>query len=259
MKSNFILLVLTVSATMVFAQRPKWTKSTPVSESGSYDYFVGRGDNDNEAYDNVVDAVCKKRCVDSVGGKIGRTVTAGDGGRKIEINRSVQVKCDCGSDLYIRKVDEYTDRDRYYILVSVSKNGNSSGRALSRSDFVWRSAVAPGWGQFYNKESKKGLFFSLGEVALIGATLYSFGQAGNEADNAELAFLGGNIAQYNSFKQSEDNWKTTGTILGISAGALWILNIIDATSSKKNLYAMNRKKGLGLLASGNNFGLKYSF
>lgn len=239
--------------------QPKWVRKTPPSKSGNYLYFVGEGSTRRAAVMDALQSVSESLGDQYLESSVEDFVEIINENKERRTVTRLKQQSKAESR-FVFPADSWNNGSYFYILIGVSKIGESIGGPLSAGNFVWRSSLAPGWGQFYNKESKKGLLFSIGEVALIGAALYSFGQAGNEADNAELALLSGNLAQFNTFRQNEDNWRTTGTIFGISAGALWILNIIDAASTDKNLFAsVQEKKGVGLLASGTRFGLKYSF
>lgn len=242
--------------TLSFAQQ--WLTSA-TSESGDFDYFFGEGDDRDEAYFDALDALAKQ--LGWVKGEFSteRKVEIIDGLRKSNYKSTASVKVE-EVDLFVFPVRELRKRGKVYILIGSPKSGTEQGGILAKSNFVWRSSLAPGWGQFFNKEPTKGLLFSLGEVALIGSTLYAFNQSSNEQSNADLARLQGNIAQFNKYNQRSDNWNTTGTILGVSAVAFWVLNIIDATSSEKNLYVhLQEKKGMGLFAKGDRLGFKYSF
>lgn len=242
---------------------PGWAKNlrAPISESGRFDYFVGEG---NSSIKAIVDA--KKKMVAS------KAPTEYQGFlsilEKIAEDKLTEIVVDSviltvvSKRMYNFPADEYHRNGRYLVLLGSPKrdiNATETGGPLLKKNFVWRSVVAPGWGQFYNKEVTKGLVFSLGEVALISGTLASFSKANSASNNAVLARLSGNLARVNAFQQTQRNWETTGTILGVGAVALWILNIVDASSSQKNLFAYHHESGLYLIASVNKLGLNYRF
>jgi len=257
-----IFLITILLCSSAFSQnKPKWIQGDlPESKSGNYYYGVGIGESEREATVEAIKALAEKMAPVDFRGNTTAVQIGENGVSTIKFIDSTEVDRE---EIRIETfpVRSYIDGRKYYVLLGspiTSFARPIDGGVVKTKEFVKRSFV-PGWAQFYNEETAKGLIFSLGEVALIGLTVYSFGEAKNEADNADLALLSGNLAQFNSFKQSEDDWKTTGTIFAVSAGALWILNIVDATASRKNIYAMTQKKGFGLLASGTNVGFKHSF
>jgi len=258
----FILLLMIFGSSYSLVSQPKWYNNPPESKTEDYYYFPGEGSTPVRAIVEAKSLLAQTRGISEYSQVTKIVDRISDDRLTEEVLDSVIFK--------IAKVKLYTfpaiaptkKGSNYYVLLGSPKDvfdTSSVGGRMPTNKFLTRSIV-PGWAQLYNKESGKGLLFIIGEIALIGGTLGSFSQASNQADNAGLAFLSGNLAQYNSFQQSEDNWKTTGTILGISAAALWVLNIIDATASKKNIFVqMHMKNGMGLLASRKGFGLKYSF
>lgn len=263
MKMRLSLTTLFVGiASLLFSQ--SWIDEYPISvknNKGPYQYWVGEGNSYEEA---IIEAI---KIIASQGGVSAEVIRE----REKEISslaRSSRVKesatIDFGEKSFdVELVEQAKDKGQSYVLYAMKtkfhRPNDSPGR-LSPGKFVLRSLVVPSWGQFYNNETSKGLLFSLGEVALIGGIVYSFGQAANQKDKADLALLTGNIGQFNDFDTRKNNWKTTGLILGASAAAVWILNVIDASASTKNRYAkMRTKKGIHLLAQNDQFGLKYSF
>ena len=258
-----LTVVLIFFSTIACIAQPRWFRQKPSSESGQFDYFSGEGTTRKDAFFDALQALASGRGYSDAEFTIEKKTKIYDEiGRESEttIGSSVTV---AKKRLFLFTVDAQIKNGLFYVLLGSPKPnyGEIYGGFVSKKNFVWRSAIAPGWGQFYNKESSKGLLFSVGEIGLIGATILSFSQAKNQEDKAELAFLQGNLAQFNKFDQSRNNWETTGTILGISAVAVWVLNVIDAGASKKNLYVQNEqpKKRIHLLAQGTRMGLKYSF
>lgn len=255
------LLILTLFSNLSISQ-PRWAKEKASSESGDFDYFYGEGTTRRDAYFDALEALASKRgLVDADFTIEKKTKILNETSResKTEIGSEVKVS---GKNLFVFEVDEVRAKGRFYILIGSPKPnlGSMYGGFMPRKNFVWRSALAPGWGQFYNRESSKGMLFSLGEVGLIAGTIFSFSQASNHKQNADNALLQGNLAQFTRYDQKRNNLRTTGTILGVSAAALWILNIIDATASRKNLYVRNEHKSqVRFIAQGNQIGLKYSF
>lgn len=253
-----LTLCLTIQVGFLYAQ-PKWAKKKPISESEKYDYFVGIGTSEKEAYLDAVQVASQYGEIEYTGSvsllkDIINDSTRSTFSRSESLNISKRT-------LNLFQVDFEDEGDYYYVLIGAAKDGRSTkGGTLGRGNFIWRSSLVPGWGQFFNKEPSKGLLFSLGEVGLIGGTIFSLSQAGKQGDQARLALMQGNLAQYNSFDQSEKSWRTTGTVLGVGAIACWVLNIVDATASDKNLYVFNRPMiDFQLIAANHQLGFSLTF
>lgn len=261
---KLVVLLALFTSIAFFSQAQDWIDSPPKSVKGNegpFRYYVGEGNSYSEAQFEIIKTMAAQGIVDVDLQRDREKIMQGL--RRIT-RRGEKASIDFGrKSLELEWIDQAYARGKYYVLYSYrtnkAKGGDSPGK-LGSGPFVWRSSIAPGWGQFYNRQASKGLLFSLGEVALIGGVIFSIGEASNQEDKADLALLTGNLAQFNQFDSNRKNWNTTATILGIGAGALWVLNIIDAASSDKKRYAMlQQDKGLGLLAKGNSLGFKYNF
>ena len=121
---------------------------------------------------------------------------------------------------------------------------------------MWRSAIVPGWGQFYNHEYKKGAIFLGSEVILIGATVFASNKSSDYMDKAHQAF---DYQTKKYYIDKSDNWKTCQNIIGIGATAVWIINIVDAATSNKQRFAFIDNKKFDLYATSNQIGIKLNF
>jgi tetratricopeptide (TPR) repeat protein len=98
---------------------------------------------------------------------------------------------------------------------------------------LWRSAILPGWGQFYNHEPVKGWIIGGLSIATLGATIvtYSIG------DSARKAYEGyGPGTPASSFDSSYSTWESMAGInntLAITFLALYSFNLVDAVISAK--------------------------
>ncbi|WP_421871243.1 DUF5683 domain-containing protein [Marinoscillum sp.] len=249
-----ILLVLALQA------QPKWINDEPQSESQLFDYFVGEGTSRDEAFLDALEALAIQRGAVTAGFSVEQKREIIDEQVSSEFKRSGKVKV-AEKTLVIFPVKKWNNGSYFYTLIGSPKQGErTDGGVMAKGNFIWRSSLVPGWGQFYNKEPSKGLLFSLGTVGLIGGTIFSFSEAGKQGDQAAMALRQGNLAQYNTYDQNEKTWKATGTILGVGAAAVWIINIVDATASDKNLYVFERRKmHLDWAVARNSVGLKITF
>ena len=139
---------------------------------------------------------------------------------------------------------------QYWILMKIPKP-EFSGFDLSVEQGygylpIIKSALLPGWGQFHKGESVKGSIFLISETALISTLFisnyysqYYSAKAANELDNDRRLFY--NDWAYRSY--------TISVVSGITAGALYIYNIIDAVVAKGDKkYAFNKMNDLDITA-----------
>ncbi len=101
----------------------------------------------------------------------------------------------------------------------------------SRSDAVFRSVIAPGWGQFYNRQPAKGWAIIGTEVALVGAAV-GFHLSGKSAYDDYLALEGGAGGSPSSEAQAlydtaASRYRTRDWLL-VGVAAVWVLNVADA-------------------------------
>ncbi|RED92463.1 DUF5683 domain-containing protein [Marinoscillum furvescens] len=258
MKPTFLICALLCGISL-YAQ-PKWINENPQSESQMFDYFVGEGSSRDEAFLDALEALAIQRGLVVAGFSVEQKREIINEQVNSEFKRSGQVKVK-NKTLLVFPVKKWNDGQYFYTLIGSPKRGErTDGGVMSKGHFIWRSSLVPGWGQFYNKEPSKGLFFSIGQVGLIAGTIFSFSQSGEQRDQANLALMQGDLAQYNSYDKNAKTWKTTGTILGVGAAALWIINIVDATASDKNLYVFEGSKSrLQWAFTGHQAGLKLMF
>lgn len=98
----------------------------------------------------------------------------------------------------------------------------------SRSDALFRSALFPGMGQFYNRQPAKGYAFAAAEASLLGGAL-AFHLAGNsERSKYRKAKTSSDAAYY--YQRASSRYQTRNWLL-VGAGAVWAVNIVDAWMS----------------------------
>lgn len=257
---KLLLLITTLIAQLSLIAQPKWALKRPISESGRFYYFDGQGESKQEAYLDAVQSMLEQIGELDVQGSTEKVTKVTEENKEFVYQNIIAV--DAGKKKFnVFPVHYEVEGSFHYVLLGTPKNkvSNAIGGVMGKAPFIWRSAI-PGLAQFYNKEPKKGLLFSVGEVALIGSTIFCFNESSDQKDQANLALLNGNLAQYNTYDQNSNNWRTTGTILGIGVISLWVLNVIDASASEKHLYVFNdRKMKLDVLASNSGFGVVMSF
>jgi TolB-like protein len=134
----------------------------------------------------------------------------------------------------VRQVDVETGK----VLVSGTVTFERAGLVALSSDAVelrsasgamFRSALLPGWGQFYNHEPAKGaIFMGLGLGTL--ATAGGFFAAANSANSSYLA---GTPEVVGDRVIANDRIRVTNALL-IGYGVVWAVNVVDALISGRS-------------------------
>lgn len=90
-------------------------------------------------------------------------------------------------------------------------------------DSLWRAAVLPGWGQFFNNQSMKGIIISAGAIISGGMTAYSIVDQNNKYDK----YISANENHDIAYKEAEAAW-TTVLIWTIVTAVIYAGGIVDA-------------------------------
>ncbi len=266
--------------------KPDWIEESPTGDS--YKYYTGIGSSttslesaQESAIGNVLSQISFN---DNTTIQVERTYTKEEnvdidlsGEEKYSYNEDyIQVINSSGEEIVIRglqKEEDYWQKVltndkieyQYWVLMKIPKNGASpkeikQGYGMSG---VWRSAVVPGWGQFYKKERNKGIgFLSSAGLFAIG-TVVTYSQY---KSNLRLAQQNSNIYVRTQYIDRADNWRNGSYFCIAGFAAIYIYNIIDASTSR------GAKKYAGLIRNSDtnfyayyddnkilNFGLTYKF
>ncbi len=134
--------------------------------------------------------------------------------------------------------------------------GIKRGNAAINGNALWRSAILPGWGQFYNNEIPKGaIIFGIHQI-LVSGSIISF--ITSESKYNEY------INATSSFNEKWNNYTASLMIFKIivgTTGAFYLYNLIDAAMTKEKRYIekmdINNNEGLSLKLSANKSGIEY--
>jgi len=136
---------------------------------------------------------------------------------------------------------------KYYDIMSPKKAGVAAAPEGPRNkgDLMWRSAVLPGLGQFYNGEIAKGYIYSLAYVASIAAIVkYLIDQ-----NDAVSAYNNANYDFEAKYKAAQD--AQTKVIIPLAvAGTVWGVSVLDAFLSGKDEKPERAKKTVELRYDG---------
>ncbi|MBI9066090.1 MAG: hypothetical protein JEZ09_02280 [Salinivirgaceae bacterium] len=243
-----ILLFIAISS---FAQMPNWVKrGTPNSTSGKYYYAMGQGKTLEEAVYTTVKSGAKLQGFTAI------TDQSLERSLKIQNNKRTTKHNSLGTVSFEDKkvnifiAEQYFDYSNnvYHVLIGFSKNENiqSPLKPLAcNTNAIWRSAIVPGWGQFYKKQSLKGGVIIGSFAALAGSSIYFENKRTYNSDRIQETT---NITIAKEYKSRADNYATYRNVSIIGALGVYVFNIIDAAASKGNLYADNKSRNWELYA-----------
>ncbi|MFH1824337.1 MAG: DUF5683 domain-containing protein [Candidatus Firestonebacteria bacterium] len=125
-------------------------------------------------------------------------------------------------------------------------------------DAVWRSALLPGWGQFYNKDDLKGWVFTVAGALMGLATITSYADMQKNYDQYKNATDPNTIENY--YQQANYKYQDFKRF-ALTFGVVWALNVIDSAISfnpeKQKVELINSKVFCKL--DDNNIKLGYTF
>ncbi|MBP7791499.1 MAG: hypothetical protein KA120_00350 [Candidatus Goldbacteria bacterium] len=90
-------------------------------------------------------------------------------------------------------------------------------------DPMWRAALFPGWGQYYNHQYMKGIIITGAFITALGFTIYSVADEKNKYDK----YLNTNENHDALYKDAQDAYNTA-LIFGILTAAVYAGSIVDA-------------------------------
>lgn len=239
----FLLLFVTLTNGFIAKaqDKPDWINVTPISRSPDFKFFVslGSGSKEGEAYTNA-----QKDAVNQLVLYLGARVTT-ETESKLEViqkndnfseNRKITEIIKVAGDAYIKnysKKEEYKKRNHrgeYVVqLLYVMTKKDTIPPSYSHLQAGLR-AVAPSFGQFYKRHSKKGVGILIGAGIVTTSYFACWGRANHFSQKANL--YNTNPVYYSQYKQSQSNWENgmTGTL--IAGGILYLYNVVDALATK---------------------------
>ena len=110
---------------------------------------------------------------------------------------------------------------------------------------TWRSALLPGWGQFYQKRSDKGLLYSLSAVGLLAGGIMSYQQGIDYQDQYQVQNASSvpyRLRANDAFVRANFFWGALGTV--------WAMSVLDGYLSGQDRvhfrFSFNPQGGLAL-------------
>ncbi|MDE5595390.1 MAG: hypothetical protein K2I89_07455 [Muribaculaceae bacterium] len=156
--------------------------------------------------------------------------------------------------LNLKRIAEYWEQDKngnYHLttLYQKSLNQNPSFDDVELTTKygahgLWRSAIVPGWGQFYKGSYLKGGLILGGTVALVGGIIFTENQ---RADYVNKISKTHSAEIKKSYATKRDHFATGRNICIGAAAALYVYNLIDAivAPGARRVVVHKRKNGSG--------------
>ncbi len=189
----------------------------PVSGKSITEYTQGEGSTRDEAIHNAL----MNGINEYYGVTIGSKVTFNSG--RIAENKTVIIRKGEGIRYKVTSV-EFTDKFKTNYLAHLK----ITFQRFTPAEGLWRSAIIPGWGQYYKGSQYKAGLALLGTSSLVVAGILSANHS-NEMDERSIS----SRSQFNRDYYHDEATKyhqLSLVIYGVAAG-LYALNIFDAVSS----------------------------
>lgn len=258
-----------LSCIYINAQRPLWTYNPPKSGNNTYRYVVeyGTGGTEmqarNRAFLSILQTAANSLGVPFDSKNVNEAILNGSNMQMISLENNIPINKVC------EYVEQFDYKYRVYILCQVAKSGDivpiydeyrACDKIEKNSSPVWRSAIIPGWGQFYKKETGKGIAFLASEAVLISTTIYCESMRANNMRKSEETL---NIDIVKEYRRRADTWELKRNVAIGGAIAVYALNLLDAAKGKGKIKYAFLPGNVDLLAYKegeiNQFGLKITF
>ena len=288
MKKYLILLILLFS-TSIFSQKTNlvgklpWVNGNLPSNSLNYNYKVTQGDGVTleEAQNEALEAL-----IFQLGSEQGFSVSSETMIKAQSIVKNniedysmdFEEKTTINQDKFkavFSKIDEYFEKTtdlsgniiyRTWHLYVTGPSANQTVPKInytnkySFSDAGYRSLIVPGWGQFYKKNNTKGVLFLAGAIGSVGGFIYADNK---HSFNMNRSLETNDLTLKKQFVQKAGDFTTIKNITLGAAAAIWIWNVIDATSSDgATKYAQNKPVKFNIVSDKNSslaLNFKYKF
>lgn len=245
------MLPLTVASaqnTSLDKIKPQWLHKLPVSTNPSFRYDFKSA---SAATWDIARKNCLTELISSSGLSQGVVVSSdykskenvsqvwsnGELTEKVVIDVDTKISAKSKeSTLFVENIDEYWTRDNsgtYYLttLYAISKPGvtpvfDDVERTTKYGALgLWRSAIVPGWGQFYKGSNLKGGLILGGTVVLTGGIIFTESQRSDYVSKIAKVH-DANIKR--AYATKRDHYATGRNICIGTVAALYIYNLIDA-------------------------------
>lgn len=229
------------SCTPSTSERPVWVTESP--KGYAFDYFAGQGEDTSSpvkaratAVGNAIATIVARGLISvEVSQSLKQSETQGEFLSSVteEVNikgHSTQVQ---GLEQVELHLEQCGSVHRAYALVRIPKKVPETPPSSLQP--VWRSAIGPGWGQFYKGHTTRGALILVGEGLLIPTAIITYMMSSNAATDATNSTTQSDRTFY---QDRSDKLYVASLVAGGAAIALYLYNVIDAAASPpRNVFA----------------------
>lgn len=231
--------------------KPRWMQQLPKPSNATFTYEIktAQAASLEEARDKCLTALVVhsglENGVVAISGNLSeehlsQVYTNGKLVERIEYDSHTTTRLQAGeTKLYVAFIAEYWEKDRfgtYYATELYARSGlnreplfdavESTTRYGGRG--LWRSAVIPGWGQFYKGSTLKGCLVLSGCAVLAGGIVFTGNQ---RSDYIRKRNGTHDINLIRRYTTRADHFTTARNICIGAAAALYLYNLIDAVAA----------------------------
>jgi len=231
---------LTALCSQALAQRPAWVAGNFPERSNSSYYFKvvqGEGVSLSEARHNAITVLVgdlsNGKGVNVSSKDVSEAIAKTEDGSYRESSTQVfsyTIQRDAFKAAF-DVVDVYQEGRNCWVLFEVAFD--PSRAKFDKIEFttkygahgLWRSMIIPGWGQMHKGSTVKGVVILVGEVALIGTTVYLESM---RSDNFRKSQETTNLTIIKEYRNRADSWALYRNVALGAAVGLYAYNLVDA-------------------------------
>ena len=142
-----------------------------------------------------------------------------------------------------------SDGVRTTLVVTVPRASLPSGCSAeldlpSSTDFLWRSALVPGWGQMHKGETTLGVLLLVVEAVAIPVAIVTGVASRSERDKASAAHV---QSERNAYNERADRLYYGSVASGVAAAGVYVFNLVNAGVSTPD-YGLVEGDDVGIAA-----------
>jgi hypothetical protein len=246
MRMKIIIIILLFLFVTVSLSQPKWITETPLGYLN--DYFVASGiSNKSEsearqiAFAHALQKIIQSGTItiQSTQNISSESLEQFKNGQSISLDVAnkiadeIRISGEAQTIRGLKEEEMFTQNENglytVWLLTKIPKRYPKPYSKPSQISPVWRSVIAPGWGQFYKGQNTKGYIISISEVLLVpaGFILQSLKNTAEvDAQNSRTQAL------RDYYVDQANIYHNISVGCFIAAGAMYVFNILDATISQ---------------------------
>lgn len=109
---------------------------------------------------------------------------------------------------------------------------------------LWRSALVPGWGQYYNGQHDKALMIGGVTFGLLAATVFTYFAAGSALDDYHALGAGTSAADFDAAFSKADGLAIANNAIGLCFYGAYAYNIFDAGAHARPAVSITAQGGV---------------